>query len=33
MNEKISLDNGLPAGQIHNLIHDVKINPGAIVRP
>jgi quercetin dioxygenase-like cupin family protein len=31
MNEKISLDNGLPAGQIHNLIHDVKINPGAIV--
>ena len=31
MNEKISLDNGLPAGHVQDLINDIQVNPGAIV--
>ena len=31
MNEKLNLDNGLPAGQIQDLINDIQVNPGAIV--
>ena len=31
MNEKISLDSGLPAGHIQDLINDIQVNPGAIV--
>ena len=31
MNQKIGLDSGLPPGEVQDLLHDIQVNPGAIV--